>query len=316
MLGDTLRVLRELEWPHTLPALPGHVARLFVRALETGVEAEWVRAAIRTRHLAAPPEAPESWPWAVRVRALGNFEVSTEAGRLPNGRKAASKRLELLRVLAAHGHAAVRVDLIAESLWPGDGREGRKKAFEVTLARLRRLLDCDAAVVVHDNRARLNGEIVWSDVQALNDHLARGEAADGDAPGRCHPRRRPARLPRCLPRRQQPAVGPGCGAVAARAAGGGVAARIARRRGRHDATPRADAPRERRRSAARNADRAGGLRPAARPRRARYPAAAIHIARPTPAATSATVRPRRARKPGPSRRSDKEGSNEECMARR
>lgn len=190
MLGDTLRVLRELEWPHTRPALPGHVARLFVRALETGVEAEWVRAAIRTRHLAAPPEAPESWPWAVRVRALGNFEVSTEAGRLPDGRKAASKPLELLRVLAAHGHAAVRVDLIAESLWPGDGREGRKKAFEVTLARLRRLLDCDAAVVVHDNRARLNGEIVWSDVQALN---------GSPGPRRSGRRRRPGPVPPSTP---------------------------------------------------------------------------------------------------------------------
>lgn len=176
-LADAIRLLRELEWPNTLPSLPGHVARLFVRALETGVEVEWVRAAIRTRNLPAPPRAPESWPWAVRVRALGGFEVSTEHGRTHDGRKAASKPLELLRLLAAHGHEAVRVDLIAESLWPGDGREGRQKAFDVTVARLRRLLDCDAALIVYDHRARLNGEIVWTDVQALSDHLARGEAA-------------------------------------------------------------------------------------------------------------------------------------------
>ena len=176
-LADAIRLLRELEWPNTLPSLPGHLARLFVRALETGVEVEWVRAAIRTRNLPAPPRAPESWPWAVRVRALGGFEVSTEHGRTHDGRKAASKPLELLRLLAAHGHEAVRVDLIAESLWPGDGREGRQKAFDVTVARLRRLLDCDAALIVYDHRARLNGEIVWTDVQALSDHLARGEAA-------------------------------------------------------------------------------------------------------------------------------------------
>ena len=176
-LADAIRSLRELEWPNALPSLPGHVARLFVRALETGVEVEWVRAAIRTRNLPAPPQAPESWPWAVRVRTLGGFEVSTERGRTHDGRKAASKPLELLRLLAAHGHEAVRVDLVAESLWPGDGREGRQKAFDVTVARLRRLLDCDAAVIVYDHRVRLNGEIVWTDVQALGDHLARGEAA-------------------------------------------------------------------------------------------------------------------------------------------
>lgn len=176
-LADAICLLRELEWPNTLPSLPSHVARLFVRALETGVEVEWVRAAIRTRKLPAPPQAPESWPWAVRVRVLGSFEVSTESGRTHDGRKAASKPLELLRLLAAHGNEAVRVDRIAESLWPGDGREGRQKAFDVTVARLRRLLDCDASVIVYDHRARLNGEIVWTDVHALGDHLARGEAA-------------------------------------------------------------------------------------------------------------------------------------------
>ena len=181
-LADAIRLLRKLEWPNTLPPLPGHVARLFMRALETGVEVEWVRAAIRTRNLPAPPQAPQSWPWAVHVRALGAFEVSTEGGGTSDGRKAASKPLELLRLLAAHGHAAVRVDWIAENLWPGDGREGRQKAFDVTVARLRRLLDCDAAVIVYDHRARLNAEIVWSDVQAFTDHLARGEAAaDGSA---------------------------------------------------------------------------------------------------------------------------------------
>ena len=176
-LAHAIRLLRELEWPNTLPSLPGHVARLFVRALGTGVEIEWVRAAIRTRNMPAPPQAPESWPWAVRVRAFGGFDVSTDGRRLHDGRKAASKPLELLRLLAAHGNAAVRVDLIAENLWPGDGREGRQKAFDVTIARLRRLLNCDAAVIVYDHRARLNGETVWTDVQALGDHLARGEAA-------------------------------------------------------------------------------------------------------------------------------------------
>jgi two-component SAPR family response regulator len=95
----------------------------------------------------------------------------------PIATSAPSKPLELLRLLAAHGHEAVRVDLIAESLWPGDGREGRQKAFDVTVARLRRLLDSDAAVIVYDHRARLNGEIVWTDVQVLGDHLARGEDA-------------------------------------------------------------------------------------------------------------------------------------------
>jgi hypothetical protein len=39
------------------------------------------------------------------------------------------------------------------------------------------MLDCDAAVIVFDHRARINGEVVRADVQVIGDHLAQGEAA-------------------------------------------------------------------------------------------------------------------------------------------
>jgi hypothetical protein len=180
-LADVIRGLRELEWPSILPLLPQHVARLFARALASDVEPDWVRAAIRTRGLPAPPGAPEAWPWAVKIRTLGGFEAMTEGeslgGRARDTRKASSKPLELLRYLAAQGHDVVSVDVIAQALWPGDGREGRQKAFDITVARLRRLLDCDPSVTIYDHRAGLNSEFVWVDVQTLNERLAEGEAA-------------------------------------------------------------------------------------------------------------------------------------------
>jgi hypothetical protein len=187
--ADAIRLLRELEWPNTLPSLPGHVARLFARALERA----W-----RSSGCGGDPHRnPAGAAAGARVVALGGARARARRLRgvdrtvaADDGRKAASKPLELLRLLAAHGTEAVRVDLIAESLWPGDGREGRQKAFDVTVARLRRLLDCDAAVIVYDHRARLNGEIVWTDVQALGDHWRGGGAAAGsvDAVPRSTPR--------------------------------------------------------------------------------------------------------------------------------
>ncbi len=45
-----------------LPLLPEHVARLFARALASGIETDWIRASIRTRGLPAPPGAPQEWP--------------------------------------------------------------------------------------------------------------------------------------------------------------------------------------------------------------------------------------------------------------
>lgn len=183
-LAHLLRRLRELEWPTVFQLLPEHVARLYARALASGLEVDWVRAAIRTRKLPAPRGAPEGWPWVVVVRALGSFQVVTESGPLrpasAESGKASSKPLELLRHLAAHGLDALPVDGVAAALWPGDGREGRHKAFDVTVARLRRLLDSDAAITVRERHVRLNPQCVWVDVQALNDRLTEVEAA---APG-------------------------------------------------------------------------------------------------------------------------------------
>lgn len=188
-LARVLRRLRELEWPSVLPLMPEPVARLFARALADGVEVDWVRAAIRLRRLPAPRGAPQAWPWRVTVHALGPFQVTAESGSLPragsDARKAPSKPLELLRLLASHGHDAVLIDAVAESLWPGDGREGRQKAFDITVSRLRRLLGEDAAVVVGDRRVRLNAQCVWVDVQAFADRLAECEAASEGGPAAC-----------------------------------------------------------------------------------------------------------------------------------
>jgi len=180
-LAAAMARLRQLEWTHVFSVLPAHIADLFGRALRAGIETEWIRAAIRSRELAAPDDAPENWPWRVKVRVFGAFEVSSEntspafAAREP--RKAASKPMELLRLLAAQGHASVPVGSVAEALWPGDGREGRQKAFEVTVVRLRRLLGVDAAVQVSERRVRLNRQCVWLDAQALGQCLLQADNA-------------------------------------------------------------------------------------------------------------------------------------------
>ena len=180
-LARAMRTLRELEWAGVLPLLPRHIGQVFAQALAQGAETDWVRAAIRTRRLAAPLGAPEAWPWAVRVHALGGFEVFSDSGnalgRTPEGRKAASKPLELLRYLACRGTEPASTETVARELWPGDGRDGRQKAFEVTVARLRRLLAQDSALLVQDHGIRLNADCVWVDVQALNDRLAACERA-------------------------------------------------------------------------------------------------------------------------------------------
>lgn len=165
-LRALLRRLRALSWSGVLVMLPAQLARLWARALEEGIETAWVRASIRSRALPPPePAWPSSWPWRLRLRVLGPFSAELDEGvLLEAGSKAASRPLALLRHLAAHaGLDAMPAEQIAQALWPGEGREGRDKALEVTIARLRRLLGDAELLLVQDRRLRLNPQRVWVD---------------------------------------------------------------------------------------------------------------------------------------------------------
>lgn len=175
VLTRVLRRLRELNWPGVLPLLPNFTSRLWAHALERGIEVDWVVASIRSRDL-HPPAAcwPASWPWAVQVRVLGNFELRVAGADLALTRgKAAKRPLELMTRLAAFGgFEGLPVEPLAAAMWPGDGREGRRKVFEITLTRLRRLLGANDALLLHNERLRLNPRRVWLDRGALEHLLA------------------------------------------------------------------------------------------------------------------------------------------------
>ncbi|MBS0321205.1 MAG: hypothetical protein JSR18_11735 [Proteobacteria bacterium] len=69
------RRVRERQFYDTFDGLPAFGARLCALALEQGIEVDFVRSLVQTRGIAPPPDAPESWPWPVRIRALGGFVV-------------------------------------------------------------------------------------------------------------------------------------------------------------------------------------------------------------------------------------------------
>ena len=165
LLGATMRRLRELEWPNVFTFLPRQIARLFARALDAGIECAWIRNAIQSRDLLPPAFAGPSWPWRVRIRVLGAFECEVDGKPLVSeSGKAAAKPLALLRRLAVlAGYEGVSAETVARELWPGEGREGREKVLETTLARLRKLLGFADAILLHDHRLRLNSSRVWID---------------------------------------------------------------------------------------------------------------------------------------------------------
>ena len=65
------------------------VAALCLKALERGIEVEYVRRLLQKRWLPIPPEARwmDVWPWPIKIRTLGTFSVEAQGKPLLNRRR-------------------------------------------------------------------------------------------------------------------------------------------------------------------------------------------------------------------------------------
>jgi DNA-binding SARP family transcriptional activator len=161
---------------------PEVIAGLCTRALEGGVEVDYARRLVRAHRLRPDPAlpAPEAWPWPIRIRALGGFEIEVNDSPVVAMGKAQRKPIALLKVVIALGHPAVREREVADALWPEAEGDAAQQSLAVTLHRLRRLLGDDGAVRRHEGRLELDPSRAWSDVAALASILERTARATGE----------------------------------------------------------------------------------------------------------------------------------------
>ncbi|MEW6683466.1 MAG: BTAD domain-containing putative transcriptional regulator [Nitrospirota bacterium] len=148
---------------------PSVMARLCAKALEHGIEVDYVRDLIRKRHLVpdSPPYAIETWPWPVKVYTLGRFSILLDDQPLSMGRRSQhGKPLALLKALIAHGGRDVGQSELAEALWPEADGDTARRAFDTTLHRLRKLLG-EEAIALADGRLTLDPKRVWVDLWSV-----------------------------------------------------------------------------------------------------------------------------------------------------
>jgi LuxR family transcriptional regulator, maltose regulon positive regulatory protein len=168
---SALGMAAAMQYPMFLPAQPALASKLAQVALDAGIETDFVVAAVRKRRLAPPDPWREDWPWALKLKAVGNFVIERE-GRVVNfDGKAQKKPLELLKVLIALGGEALPREVLALALWPAADADAVKN-FDVTLSRLRKLLEIEGAITLADGKVSLNRRLVWWDVAAFEAHCA------------------------------------------------------------------------------------------------------------------------------------------------
>jgi LuxR family maltose regulon positive regulatory protein len=175
-LARAMRAAREAEFHYpnnlrfsaTLPAV-------LDAALEAGVEAAYAREVIRRYRLRPPSSGSSDWPWPVKIRTLGAFEVHLDGSPLRFSGKTPRKPLALLKAIVAHGGTDVPQSKLIDALWPDEDGDAGKQSFGVTMVRLRKLLGMHEAVAVSDERVSLNRGICWVDYRAFEAALMQAD---------------------------------------------------------------------------------------------------------------------------------------------
>ena len=153
--------------------VPGTV---LAEALRIGVETDYVCDVIRSLRIKPPADAPETWPWPVRIRTLGRFEIECDGQMLEFSGKAPRRVLAVLKaIVAGEGKPAPSTRLV-DAIWPDDEGDAGRKALDVCLVRLRKLLGQTDAVVVRDEQVSLNRQLCWVDAWAFADMVVMVES--------------------------------------------------------------------------------------------------------------------------------------------
>jgi DNA-binding SARP family transcriptional activator len=164
--------------------IPSVMARLCVKALEAGIEVEYVQGLVRKRNLVpeTPPLHLEAWPWPVKIYSLGRFVLFRDGKPVTFSKKIPRKPIEMLKVLVALGGQNVSEMRLNDILWPDADGDSAHQAFRITLFRLRDLIGRKEAVELRDGFVTLDKRYVWTDAWALEYLLNSASAEGGNAP--------------------------------------------------------------------------------------------------------------------------------------
>jgi DNA-binding SARP family transcriptional activator len=163
-----------------LRSRPDLAVRFADYALKHGIETEFVRTLIERNALVAPPDAGPAWPFRLRIRVLGGFELVRDGELVRFTGKTQQRPLDLLKLLVALGARDVDSQQLMGTLWPDADGAAAKTSFDTTLFRLRKLLEVDNAVLLAAGKLSLNPALVWTDMQGLENALDAAHRATDD----------------------------------------------------------------------------------------------------------------------------------------
>lgn len=113
----------------------------------------------------------------MKIYTLGRFSLMIDDEPVEFARKAPRKPLALLEFLIAAGGGEVSSSQLMDALWPDEEGDAARKAFDVALHRLRKILRHPNALRMQEGLVTLNPDVCWVDAWAFGRTTARIEAA-------------------------------------------------------------------------------------------------------------------------------------------
>lgn len=192
LVQQALAQLKQHSGGYLAFATPHILEPVCAYALRHEIEPDMACALIRAFRLTPPANAPQSWPWPVRIHCFGGFRLHLDGEPMRSQGKSKHRQLEVVRLLAAHAPAPLPLERAAEALWPDSDGDSARHALETTLSRLRGTLGAETIRLEH-GMLSFNGNVCWVETAALDRQLSRlegtvdgGEAALQDVVDEAH----------------------------------------------------------------------------------------------------------------------------------
>lgn len=156
------------QYGHMLAWCRGWAGLLAAAAIERGIRVPTALAFIREFGLEAPGPHLENWPWPIKIRCLGPFEILAAERPLDYGSKTPKKLLALLKAIIALGSRDVPEQKLADALWPEEDGDTAHQSLTTALHRLRKLLGDKTLLRQREGRISLDTSRVWVDALAFD----------------------------------------------------------------------------------------------------------------------------------------------------
>jgi len=112
----------------------------------------------------------------LRIHFLGQFQIFQNGRRLALGRKKPKRPLDLLKILIASGGVRADTTSLSEMLWPDSDGDAARNCFDITLHRLRQILNIPGLLSLSEGRLSFDAKNCWIDVWAFEHLVQRIEA--------------------------------------------------------------------------------------------------------------------------------------------